>query len=122
MASIYKDFVIHAPPNIVWEAVRDVGAVHKRLVPGLVVEAHLEGDARIVTFANGMVLRELIILWTRQHVDLFMRQWEDERYIITHRYRYLLKAKSTPASSGSLMCFLMTLSLPSRLLLSRDQS
>lgn len=61
MASIHKDFIVHAPPDEVWAAVRDVGAVHQRLVPGLVVEAHLEGDARIVTFANGMVLRELIV-------------------------------------------------------------
>jgi hypothetical protein len=34
--------------------VRDVGAVHRRLVPGIVVDARLDGDARVVTFANGM--------------------------------------------------------------------
>jgi carbon monoxide dehydrogenase subunit G len=61
MTSIHKEFIVHTPPDDVWAAVRDVGAVHQRLVPGLVVEAHLEGDARIVTFANGMVLRELIV-------------------------------------------------------------
>src|SRR6185503_4930688 len=36
-------------------------AIHQRLVPGFVVDCQLEGDSRIVTFANGMVVRELII-------------------------------------------------------------
>ena len=37
------------------------GAIHKRLVPGFVVDCKLEGDSRIVTFANGMVVHELIV-------------------------------------------------------------
>jgi hypothetical protein len=45
----------------VWEAVRDVGAVHRRLATGFVVDTHLDGDARIVTFANGAVARELLV-------------------------------------------------------------
>ncbi len=47
--------------DFVWDAIRDVGAIHKRLVPGFVVDCKLEGDSRIVTFANGMVARELIV-------------------------------------------------------------
>ena len=47
--------------NFVWDAIRDVGAIHKRLVPGFVVDCKLEDEWRIVTFANGMVVRELII-------------------------------------------------------------
>ena len=35
--------------------------VHLRLFPGFVVDSRLDGDARIVTFANGMVMRELIV-------------------------------------------------------------
>jgi carbon monoxide dehydrogenase subunit G len=61
MASIHKEIVIRARPEDVWAAVRDVGAVHKRLVPGLLVDARLEGDARVATWADGMVVRELII-------------------------------------------------------------
>src|ERR1700722_12596624 len=61
MASIHKDIPIDASPDHVWAAVRDFGAVHKRLVPGFVRDARLEGDARIVTFANGMVARELLV-------------------------------------------------------------
>jgi carbon monoxide dehydrogenase subunit G len=61
MASIRKEILVEAPPEHVWAAVRDVGALHKRLVPGFVVDTRLEADARIVTFANGMVVRELIV-------------------------------------------------------------
>jgi carbon monoxide dehydrogenase subunit G len=61
MASIRREFVVAARPEDVWAAVRDVGAIHERLVPGFVVDCRLEGDARIVTFANGVVARELIV-------------------------------------------------------------
>jgi hypothetical protein len=61
MASIHKEIVIELRPEHVWDAVRDVGAVHKRLAPGFVVDTRLEDDVRIVTFANGLVLRELIV-------------------------------------------------------------
>src|SRR5215210_6263669 len=61
MASIYRECFIEAQPDYVWAAVRDVGSVHERLFPGLVVDTRIDGDARVVTFANGMVLRELIV-------------------------------------------------------------
>jgi len=41
--------------------VRDVGAVHRRLAPGFVVDTEMEEGARVVTFANGMTARELIV-------------------------------------------------------------
>ena len=61
MATIHKEIEIERDKKFVWDAIRDVGAIHKRLVPGFVVDCKLEGDSRIVTFANGMVVRELII-------------------------------------------------------------
>ena len=61
MASIRKEVRIDARPETVWEALRDVGALHTRLVPGFVTDTRLEGGARVVTFANGMVVRELIV-------------------------------------------------------------
>jgi hypothetical protein len=61
MASIHKDVPIDAHPDDVWAAVRDFGALHKRLVPGFVLDARLDGDARIVSFANGTVARELLV-------------------------------------------------------------
>ena len=61
MASIRKETIIEAPADAVWDAVRDVGEVHKRLVPGMLTDARLEEGARVVSFANGMVVRELIV-------------------------------------------------------------
>ncbi len=61
MATIHKEIEIERNKEFVWDAIRDVGAIHKRLVPGFVVDCKLEGDSRIVTFANGMAVRELIV-------------------------------------------------------------
>jgi carbon monoxide dehydrogenase subunit G len=61
MASIRKEIVIEARPEKVWDAIRDVGALHERLVPGFVVDTRLEQGARVVTFGNGVVARELIV-------------------------------------------------------------
>src|SRR2546429_7440321 len=61
MATIRKETLIDAPAKRVWDAVRDVGAVHERLAPGFVVDTRLEAGARVVTFGNGLVARELIV-------------------------------------------------------------
>jgi hypothetical protein len=61
MATIYKEIVIGRNREFVWDAIRDVGAIHKRLVPGFVVDCKLEDDSRIISFGNGMVLREIIV-------------------------------------------------------------
>jgi carbon monoxide dehydrogenase subunit G len=61
MASIHREIVVEARPEDVWDAVRDVGAVHRRLAPGFVTDVTMDGDARIVTFGNGLVARELIV-------------------------------------------------------------
>jgi carbon monoxide dehydrogenase subunit G len=61
MASIRKEIVTSAAPRLVWDAIRDVGALHTRLVPGFVINTRLEPGARVVTFANGMVIKEPIV-------------------------------------------------------------
>jgi len=61
MASIRKEIFIAVPPEQLWDAMRDVGALHTRLVAGFVVDCRLEGESRTVTFANGMMATELII-------------------------------------------------------------
>src|SRR3954463_16008815 len=61
MASIHKDIPLDTSPAHVWDAVRDFGALHTRLVPVFVLDTKLDGDARIVTFANGTVARELMV-------------------------------------------------------------
>lgn len=61
MATISKEVEIHAPPEQVWDALSDVGALHSRLAAGFVVDTRMDGNARVVTFANGMVAREEIV-------------------------------------------------------------
>ena len=62
MASIRREIRVDAPAEKVWDAVRDVGSIHKRLVPGFVADCRLEGDdARIVRFGNGLVIKEIIV-------------------------------------------------------------
>jgi len=61
MASIRKTVHIDAPPGQVWDALRDVGALHTRLVPGFVTDTRMEGNTRVVTFGNGAVVREHIV-------------------------------------------------------------
>ncbi|RTE89805.1 SRPBCC family protein [Bradyrhizobium sp. LVM 105] len=61
MASIHNDIPLPAPARDVWDAVRDFGALHERLVPGFVTACTLDGDARIVSFANGSVAREVLV-------------------------------------------------------------
>lgn len=61
MATIHRELLIDNAPEQVWAAVRDVGAAHTRLVPGVLVDTRLQGDARVVTFAQGLVARELIV-------------------------------------------------------------
>jgi carbon monoxide dehydrogenase subunit G len=61
MASIRRSVTIERPPEAIWDALRDVGALHTRLVVGFVTNCVLQGAARNVTFANGMTARELIV-------------------------------------------------------------
>jgi uncharacterized protein YndB with AHSA1/START domain len=49
MASIRREVILDAPVETVWEALRDVGELHTRLVPGFVVDCRLDGEARVVT-------------------------------------------------------------------------
>lgn len=61
MASIHREITIEACPDDVWDALRDVGAIHTRLAPGFVTDVQMEDGARLVTFGNGRQARELIV-------------------------------------------------------------
>ena len=61
MASIRKDATIDASAESVRAAVRDFGAVHVRLAPGFVIDTHMDGADRIVTFVSGNTVREVLI-------------------------------------------------------------
>ncbi len=53
--------VIDVSRQQVWEAIADVGAVHRRLLPGRVIDARIEGDIRILMMPDGSQIRELIV-------------------------------------------------------------
>jgi hypothetical protein len=61
MASIHRELPLAARAEAVWDVVRDIGAVHTRFAPGFVVDVKMEEGARLVTFGNGMVAREVIV-------------------------------------------------------------
>ncbi len=63
MATIRKEILINPPAEEVWDVIRDIGAIHTRFAPGFVVDTRLEegGAARIVTFSDGTIARELIV-------------------------------------------------------------
>ncbi|GAA4196564.1 SRPBCC family protein [Microbispora amethystogenes] len=61
MASVRHEIVIDASPEHIWDVLRDVGAVHERLLPGRVTGTRIEGDQRFLTFPDGHVVRELVV-------------------------------------------------------------
>src|SRR3954464_875988 len=95
MATVQKDIFIDASPEQIWDAVRDVGALHTRLVPGFVRDTRVEGETRVVTFANGAVVREPIL-----SVDDERRRmaWTSEGGSTTH-YNAVLEVR--PEGTGS---------------------
>ena len=89
MATIRKEIATSAPAEAAWAALRDVGALHTRLVPGFVIDTKLEPaacpggppEARLVTFGNGRVVREVIV-----SIDEARRRvaWTIEGTALTH--------------------------------------
>jgi Polyketide cyclase / dehydrase and lipid transport len=61
MATVRKEVIIDTPPQAAWDALRDWGAPHERLVRGFVTATTLDGDDRLVTFFNGAVVRERLV-------------------------------------------------------------
>lgn len=59
--TVRTEIHINANVDAVWAAVRDVYRVDRRLVPGLVTAVQRDGDVRVVTFANGFVVKERIV-------------------------------------------------------------
>ncbi len=61
MATVRTSLDTAASAEQVWTVIRDIGAVHTRLAPGFVTDTQLEPGARVVTFVNGMIIREPIV-------------------------------------------------------------
>jgi len=61
MASVHLSTIINCDVASAWDALQDFGALHTRLAPGFVTDCQLAGEARIVTFHNGMSVRERFV-------------------------------------------------------------
>ena len=61
MAYFRQQIEIARPEALVWDALRDVGALHTRLVRGFVLECEFDGQVRKLKFANGVSAAERII-------------------------------------------------------------
>jgi len=99
MASLRRDIPVRASVEEAWDAIADIGALHTRLVPGFVVATRLEPGARIVTFANGMTLREPIVA-----LDAAARRlvWTSEGGRATH-YNAAVQAFAEPAGGARIV-------------------
>lgn len=93
MASITKEIVTRARHSEVWDAVRDIGALHTRLVPGFVTATEIIPGGRRVTFGNGMIVDEPIIdsdddaqrlAWTAVGDELPFRHYNASVQVFEH--------------------------------------
>lgn len=86
MATVCVETIIDVPARQVWEAVADVGAVHRRLLPGRVAAARIEGDVRILTMPDGAQVRELILAVDHAIRRLAYTVTEGQRLPLTYHH------------------------------------
>lgn len=100
MATIHKEIAIERSKEIVWDAIRDVGAIHKRLVPGFVVDCELEGEWRTVSLQMAWSYGNSSSLWMKKTAATLSQLAARLALIITHPYRYSRTATKSVVSSG----------------------
>jgi hypothetical protein len=61
MALLRTEIFIDAAPADVWDVIGDFAAGPLRMAPGFVVGCEADGDLRVVTFADGVVVREQLV-------------------------------------------------------------
>jgi len=61
MAYFQHEVKVNVPAGPAWDALRDVGNLHRRLVRGFVTECSFDGETRHLKFANGAAAAERII-------------------------------------------------------------
>jgi carbon monoxide dehydrogenase subunit G len=60
MASVHHELHLDGDATQVWAALRDFGSA-ERLFPGVVTATRLQGRERVVTFADGSTVREVLV-------------------------------------------------------------
>jgi len=86
VATVRVEAVIEVPAQRVWEAVADVGAVHRRLLPGRVADARIEDDVRILTMPDGSQIRELIVSVDHDHRRLAYAVVQGQKLPLTYHH------------------------------------
>jgi hypothetical protein len=99
VATIRRECAVLASADAAWDAIRDVGAVHTRLARGFVTDVKLESGARVVTFANGMIVREPIVTIDDQTRRMV---WAAEGGRATH-YNASLTLSAAPEGGASVV-------------------
>ena len=61
MAHLRTEISIAAAPADVWDVIRDFAAGPLRMAPAFVVGCEADADVRVVTFADGVVVRERFV-------------------------------------------------------------
>src|ERR1043165_7340824 len=103
MASIRNEIALGAPAERVWDALRDFDNVHTRVAPGFLTDSTMDGDARVVTFANGAGARETLVSSDDQARRLVYA-------IMDQRFRhYSASVQVFAESSGSRVVWLIDL-------------
>lgn len=69
MASLYRDIPLETDAARAWATLRDSRNV-ARVFAGVLTDAHVEGDLRTVTFANGSVVQERIVAVDDAHMRI----------------------------------------------------
>ena len=61
MPTVRTEALIDAPLDQVWAALREWDAPHQRLAPGFLTDCRMDGPDRLITFFNGVTVRELLV-------------------------------------------------------------
>ena len=97
MGSIYMEIALGADAATAWDALRDHGNVHHRVARGFVTDTETDGDDRVVTFVNGAVARERLVVTDDENRRLVYSVIESS-FALTH---HQASVEVIPAGHGS---------------------
>jgi hypothetical protein len=100
MTTLRHAITTTAPPDLVWAAIAQVGAVHE-LAAGFVTATELDGDRRVVTFANGVVAHEWVISVDDERRRLAYSITESPAAMTFHHGSFEVVAAGPDATDGS---------------------
>lgn len=102
MTTLRQDLNLDIDPETAWDALRDFGALHERLVKGFVTACESDGRERVITFVNGLTVRELLVGVDDEHRRL--------TYAIVDGFvHYQGTAQVVPADGGCVFVWLVDL-------------